>query len=141
MKIRHLLLFPFALAAIAASRAAEAPVPNNVIEALEAKLKTGEIKFSYAPDGHGYLKSMLEALKLSPESQVLPFTKSSLQFDRISPGTPRAIYFNDDVSVGAVHPGGLIEIIANDRRGGIVFYTLDNKAPERRICSRKACAV
>jgi len=30
--------------------------------------------------------------------------------------------------VGAVHPGGLIEIIANDRRGGIAFYTLDNNA-------------
>jgi hypothetical protein len=74
------------------------------------------------------LKSVLEALKVSPESQVLPFTKSSLQFDRISPGSPRALYFSDDVAVGAVHPGGLIEIIANDRRGGIVFYTLDNSA-------------
>jgi len=128
MKTPLLLLVPFAVAAIAAASRAE-EVPNNVIEALEAKLQKGEIKFSYTQDGHGYLKSMLEALNLSPESQVLPFTKSSLQFDRISPGTPRAIYFNDDVAVGAVHPGGLIEIIANDRRGGIVFYTLDNKAP------------
>ena len=129
MKTRFLLLLPLAVAAVAAvSRADEAPLPNNVVEALEAKLQKGEIKFSYATDGHGYLKSMLEALKISPDSQVLPFTKSSLQFDRISPGTPRAVYFNDDVAVGAVHPGGLIEIIANDRRGGIVFYTLDNKA-------------
>ena len=130
MKTRFLLLLPLAVAAVAAvSRADEAPLPNNVVEALEAKLQKGEIKFSYAADGHGYLKNMLEALKISPDSQVLPFTKSSLQFDRISPGTPRAVYFNDDVAVGAVHPGGLIEIIANDRRGGIVFYTLDNKAP------------
>ena len=129
MKTRFLLLPPLAMAAVAAvSRADEAPLPNNVVEALEAKLQKGEIKFSYAADGHGYLKNMLEALKISPDSQVLPFTKSSLQFDRISPGTPRAVYFNDDVAVGAVHPGGLIEIIANDRRGGIVFYTLDNKA-------------
>ena len=129
MKTPLLLLLPLAVAAVAAvSRADEAPLPNNVVEALEAKLQKGEIKFSYAADGHGYLKNMLEALKISPDSQVLPFTKSSLQFDRISPGTPRAVYFNDDVAVGAVHPGGLIEIIANDRRGGIVFYTLDNKA-------------
>src|SRR3954464_2326847 len=90
MKIRLLLVLPFAVAAIAASRAED--VPNNVIEALEAKLQKGEIKFSYAADGHGYLKSMLDTLNLSPESQVLPFTKSSLQFDRISPDTPRAIY-------------------------------------------------
>jgi hypothetical protein len=130
MKPRLLLLLPLAMAAIVTvSRAEEAP--NNVVEALEAKLEKGDIKFSYAPDGHGYLKSVLEALQISPDSQVLPFTKSSLQFDRISPGTPRAVYFNDDVAVGAVHPGGLIEIIVNDRRGGIAFYTLDNRAPGR----------
>jgi hypothetical protein len=130
MKMRLLLLLPLAMAAIAAtSRASETSAPNNVVEALEAKLEKGEIKFRYAPDGHGYLKSVLEALQVSPQSQVLPFTKSSLQFDRISPSTPRAVYFNDDVAVGAVHPGGLIEIIANDRRGGIVFYTLDNNTP------------
>jgi hypothetical protein len=128
MKMRFLFLVPLAVAAIAAASRAD-ETPNNVAEALEAKLEKGETKLAYGADGHGYLKSMLEALKVSPQSQVLPFTKSSLQFDRISPGTPRAIYFNDDVAVGSVHPGGLIEIIANDRRGGIVFYTLDNNAP------------
>src|SRR3954468_12404077 len=126
MKLQFLFLFPLAIVAIAAARADDAP--TNVVEVLQAKLDKGEIKLDYAADGHGYLKSMLEALKISPDSQVLPFTKSSLQFDRISPATPRALYFNDDVAVGAVHPGGLIEIIANDRRGGIAFYTLDNKA-------------
>jgi hypothetical protein len=128
MKAGLLMLLPLAVAAIAAvSRADEAP--TNAVEALEAKLDKGEIKLTYAPDGHGYLKSVLAALKVSPQSQVLPFTKSSFQFDRISPGAPRAVYFNDDVAVGSVHPGGLIEILANDRRGGIVFYTLDNNAP------------
>src|SRR3954468_5556850 len=124
MKLQFLFLFPLAIVAIAAARADDAP--TNVVEVLQAKLDKGEIKLAYASDGHGFLRSVLEALKVSPESQVLPFTKSSLQFDRISPATPRAVYFSDDVAVGAVHPGGLIEIIANDRRGGIVFYTLDN---------------
>src|SRR4051812_31986979 len=127
MKLQFLFLLPLAIVAIAAARADDAP--TNVVEVLQAKLDKGEIKLDYAADGHGYLKSVLEALKVSPESQVLPFTKSSLQFDRIGPASPRAVYFNDDVAVGAVHPGGLIEIIANDRRGGIVFYTLDNAAP------------
>ena len=128
MKTWLFLLLALALAAIAvASRADEAP--DNAAEALEARLEKGDITLTYASDGHGYLKSVLPALKISPESQVLPFTRSSLQFDRIGPGTPRAIYFNDDVAVGSVHPGGLIEIIADDRRGGIVFYTLDNNAP------------
>src|ERR1041385_6156514 len=99
MKTRLLLFVLVAVAAIAAaSRAQEAP--NNAVEVLEAKLKKGEIRLAYTPDGHGYLKSVLEALKVSPQSQVLPFTKSSLQFDRISPATPRAVYFNDDVAVG-----------------------------------------
>ncbi|HEX4177637.1 MAG TPA: hypothetical protein VHY57_04340 [Rhizomicrobium sp.] len=130
MKTRFLLLLPLAVAAIgAASYADEAPVPDNAIEALEARMAKGEVKITYASDGHGYLASVLAALKVSPQSQVLPFTKSSLQFDRISPATPRAIYFNDDLAVGSVHTGGLIEIIADDRRGGIAFYTLDNNAP------------
>ena len=72
MKIRLILLLPLAMAAIAAvSRAEEAP--NNVVEALEAKLEKGEVKFSYTQDGHGYLKSMLEALKVSPEDEGLKF--------------------------------------------------------------------
>jgi hypothetical protein len=129
MKTKLFLLVPFAITAIAAARASETAEPTNVVAALAAKLEKGEVKFTYAPDGHGYLKSVLEALEVSPESQVLPFTKSSLQFDRISPATPRTVYFNDDVAVGAVHPGGLIEILANDRRGGIVFYTIDNNKP------------
>ena len=129
MKTRLLLMLPLAVAGIAMARADSKPDTTNVVAALEAKLAKGEIKLAYTQDGHGYLKSLLDALKIAPDSQVLPFTKSSLQFDRISPQTPRALYFNDDVAVGAVHPGGLIEIIANDRRGGITFYTLDNKAP------------
>jgi hypothetical protein len=129
MRTGLLLLIPLAITATAAARAADTPEPNNVVEVLEAKLAKGEVKLAFASDGHGYLKTVLEALKVSPESQVLPFTKSSLQYDRIGPATPRAVYFNDDVAVGAVHPGGLIEILANDRRGGIVFYTLDNNAP------------
>ena len=114
------------LLALAPAWAAE---PTNAIAALQARLDKGDAKLAFAQDGHGYLKSVLDALNISLNSQVLPFTKSSLQFDRISPTTPRTVYFNDDVAVGAVHPGGLIEIIANDRRGGIVFYTIDNNAP------------
>ncbi|HEX4105894.1 MAG TPA: hypothetical protein VHX92_06645, partial [Rhizomicrobium sp.] len=76
------MLLPLAVAAVAAAYADD--TPSNAGAALEAGLEKGEIKLTYASDGHGYLKSVLETLKISPESQVLPFTKSSLQFDRIS---------------------------------------------------------
>ena len=136
-----LLLPLLAVLAIAATRADEAS--NNSVEALEARLEKGEVKLAYADDGHGYLKSLLDALDISPESQVLPFTRSSLQFDHINPKAPRAVYFNDDVAVGFVHEGGVIEILANDRRGGIVFYTLDTaKADKPRLVEEGArCAV
>jgi hypothetical protein len=137
-----LLLPLIGCVAAAVSRAQEPP--TNAVEALQGKLARGEITLAYADDGHGYLESLLKALKISPESQVLPFTRSSLQFDRISPKAPRAVYFNDDVAVGAVHDGGLIEIIASDAADGAAFYTLstarsDHPRLERQGATCMAC--
>ena len=123
--IKRVPLLLLSVAALFVAAAWADDVPHNPVEALEDRLEKGEVKLAYADDGHGYLKSLLDALNISPESQVLPFTRSSLQFDHINPQAPRAVYFNDEVSVGSVHQGGLIEIIANDRRGGISFYTLE----------------
>src|SRR5438477_7425875 len=47
-----------------------------------------------------YLRSVLAELKVPESSQVLVFSKTSLQRQRISPQRPRALYFNDDVYVG-----------------------------------------
>ncbi len=123
------------LLAVAAAHAQEPP--TNAVEALDAKLGSGQATLDYADDGHGWLASLLKALAIAPDSQVLPFTRSSLQFDRISPTAPRAIYFNDDVAVAAVHDGGLIEIIANDRQDGIAFYTLDTRPAVRPRLERQ----
>ncbi len=112
------------LAGVAISQAAE-PTPNNVIEALQARLDKGETKLAFAEDGQGYLRSLLAALDVPEESQVLTFTRSSLQFNKISPKAPRAIYFNNDIAVAAVHQGQLLELIVNDKRGGLAFYTMD----------------
>src|SRR5689334_5321046 len=111
-----LLLLPLAeLASAAISQAAE-PVPFNAIEALQVRLDKGETKLTFTEDGQGYLRSLLAALDVPEESQVLTFTRSSLQFDKISPKSPRAIYFRDDVAVAAVHQGKLLELIVNDKR-------------------------
>ena len=58
---------------------------------------------------------------------MLVFSKTSLQRHRISPRTPRAIYFNDDVYVGYCKSGDVLEISAVDQQLGAVFYTLDQK--------------
>ena len=58
-------------------------------------------------------------------SQMLVFSKTSLQRQRISPRHPRALYFNDDVYVGFCQGGDVLEISAVDPQLGTVFYTLD----------------
>ena len=79
---------------------------------------------------HGWLRSLLEALSIKPSSQLLVFSKTSLQIRKISPSNPRAIYFNDNVYVGVVPRGDLIEIAAADPQLGAVFYTLDTERPD-----------
>lgn len=112
-----------------AARAADAP--TNSIEALQAKLDAGTTKLVFAKDGHGWLQSVLAALGVAQDSQLLTFTRSSLQFDKINPKAPRAIYFGDDVAVAAVVEGHVLEILANDAKGGPAFYTLDTARTDK----------
>ncbi|MDF1739947.1 MAG: hypothetical protein P1U86_12370 [Verrucomicrobiales bacterium] len=69
------------------------------------------------------LAEFLEALEVPIESQVLVFSKTSAQNSRISPETPRALYFSDDVYIGWVQ-GGEIEIASFDPKLGLVFHML-----------------
>ena len=58
---------------------------------------------------------------------MLVFSKTSLQRDRISPRTPRAVYFNDDLYVGFCRLGEVLEVAVADPQLGTVFYTLDQE--------------
>jgi hypothetical protein len=108
-------------------------VPDNRISQLQAQLDSGAKALTF--DGkQGYLRSLLETLEISPSSQVMSFSRTSLQDDKISPKTPRALYFNDEVHLGFVQ-NGLIEIAVRDSQLGMVFYTLkqaDDEAPSFR---------
>jgi len=97
---------------------------NNVVDALREKLRRGTVEWKHTDD-HGYLKSLLRELDVPLSSQVLVFSKTSLQRSRISPKTPRALYFNDDVTVGFCWRGDVLEVAAADPNLGTVFYTLD----------------
>jgi hypothetical protein len=55
------------------------------------------------------------------------FSKTSFQAPRIAPRTPRAPYFNDNVSVGFVRTGEVLEFAALDPKQGVMFYTLDQE--------------
>jgi hypothetical protein len=110
-------------------------VPENRISRLQAKLDAGDDKLKFSKD-RGYLSAVLDALDVPVESQMLVFSKTSLQVRRITPRTPRAIYFNDDVYVGYCHSGDVLEISAVDPQLGTVFYTLNQDAAEKPVFKR-----
>ena len=96
--------------------------PENPVERLRADLEAGSVALT--PDDHGQLRPLLKLLGIPESSQVLVFSKTSLQINHISPAAPRAIYFNDDVYVGSVQNSDVLEISAADPKLGAVFYTM-----------------
>ena len=83
-----------------------------------------ESKVRLQRDGaSGYLRSVLDALKVPVESQIVVFANDSVQARRITPTNPRSLFFNDRVAVGWVR-GGFIELASQDPAQGVVFYQL-----------------
>lgn len=105
-------------------------VADNPVGRLDEKLSRGEVTFRHTDD-HGYLASVLKALDVPQSSQVLVFSKTSFQRDRITPKTPRALYFNDEVTVGFCLRGDVLEFSVADPTLGTAFYTLDQDPTER----------
>ena len=102
------------------------PAKRDPIAVLQKKLDAGKIQLVF-DEKHGYLPAVLKALGVSQQTQMLVFSKTSFQFNRISPSTPRALYFNDDVYVGWVQNGEVVEISAVDPERGAIFYSLDQR--------------
>ena len=102
--------------------------PTDAVARLQKRLESGQTKLEFAPN-RGYLPALLKELDINIDSQVLVFSKSSIQTAHISPGTPRAIHFKDDVAVGYVQGGDVLELSALDPRLGIILYSLDAEPP------------
>jgi hypothetical protein len=107
---------------------ASAPV-DNVIDALNKRLEAGTAKLTFQGRS-GYLRSAIEAIGLPVDSQMLLFSRESLQRRQINEGNPRAIFFNDRVQLGWVRDADVIEVAAQDAKLGVVFYTLAQKEAE-----------
>jgi len=110
---------------------------SDPIAGLEKRLEDGKAKLDYAPNGWGYLPAVLKKLDINIDSQVLVFSRTSIQNQRISPRTPRAIYFNDDTAVGFVQDGEVLELSGIDPKQGAVFYTLDAEKSDRPEFARR----
>lgn len=113
---------------------------NSVVE-LQRRIEAGDVELPYV-EKFGYLPAILQELKVPVESQLLRFFSGSPHKSHITAERPRAMYFNDEVSV-AWHPGAvLIEIAALDAQKGILFYTLVNREDavlEFHRASSQAC--
>ena len=99
--------------------------PANAVSELQARIDSG--KALTHEETLGYLRAVIEGLDIPVESQTLVFSQTSLQRHVISPETPRAIYFNDDVYVGYCKNGDVLEISTADSRLGTVVYTLNQR--------------
>jgi len=140
---RHLLnviatILPLSLTSglLAADAFEEPPIsyssstPDNCISALQSKIDSGKVVLKY-DDQFGYLPDVLGSLGVPIESQMFVFSKTSLQLRRISPKTPRAIYFNDNVYIGFCQDGDVLEVSASDPQLGTVFYSMRQEQQER----------
>jgi hypothetical protein len=99
---------------------------TDSVARLQAEIDSGKAALKYDP-ARGYLPSVLEQLRIPVSSQMLVFSKTSFQRDRISPLSPRAIYFNDDTYIGWVQGGSVLEVSTADPQLGAVFYTLSQE--------------
>ena len=124
------LLFGCAACVVLASNSASAqlefeaePINYNTaptsdrVRALADRIEQGDSNLEH-DDQYGYLKAVLEHLDVPISSQMLVFSKTSFQLRRISKHRPRAVYFNDDVYVGWVQGGDVVELSQRIRSKG-----------------------
>ncbi len=100
--------------------------PEDAVARLEGRLERGEARLWYDPKS-GYLTAVLRGLGISPSSQTLVFSKTSVQHPHISTRHPRALYFGDETYVGWVDGGAFLEITVMDPKLGAVFYTVEQR--------------
>ncbi|MFN8009515.1 MAG: hypothetical protein U0V70_21275 [Terriglobia bacterium] len=112
---------------------------DDPVAKLQREINSGKVQLEYSP-AHGYLSSVLRELQIPLSSQVLVFSKTSFQQQLISPSAPRALYFNDNVYIGWVQGGEVIEVSSVDPEKGAIFYTLDQrKAASPKFVRREEC--
>ena len=71
---------------------------KNEITRLQQRLEAGKDELEFNST-RGYLDSILQRLSISPKTQALVYSKTSLQHGPISPTNPRALYYNDEIYI------------------------------------------
>lgn len=105
---------------------------SDPVATLWKKIHQGEVKLDSSSE-KAFLLDLLKHLDIPVASQVLVFSKTSLQNNLIHPKTPRAIYFNETTYIGWVQ-GGMLEAITYDPNDGTPqFYVIERSlsSPEQ----------
>lgn len=112
--------------------------PNDMIQRVEAAWAGRQKEIAQWTERRR-LEWLMGELGIAPESQVLVFSRTSLQRRLISPTNPRALYFSDEAYLGWV-PGGAMEVTVFDPNLGAIFYVFDagELKPGRAMFDRSA---
>lgn len=127
---RRSSLLPGLTLILVSAIAAADPAPAKV----EAALLSGALQ---AAQPRGYVDALLRSLDIDTSSQLLVFSRTSLQAAHISSTKPRAIWFNDDTYVAWVQDSDTFEVVAIDPQHGPRFYTVHNTPPARPTVERE----
>ena len=103
---------------------------HDAVSALNHDIESGTARVAF-DETSGYLQSVLSALHVPADSQMLVMSKTGVQALYTGPANPRAIFFNDAVTVGYIRGAPLLELAVQDPRQGILFYTVEQK-PQRQ---------
>ena len=106
--------------------------PQDPATVLQQRMQQKEVTLAADSDPRTFLRAYLNALQVPVSSQVLVFSRSSLQRTFVNGHNPRAMYFNEDTYVGWM-PGGLIEVTGIDPVLGGIFYIFDIPRGERPL--------
>lgn len=103
---------------------------SNDIDRLGQQLDAGRARFAFEGRS-GYLRSVLAALKVPVDSQMLVYSRASFQGRHVTEKSPRAIFYNDTTQVAWVRDADVLELATQDPERGTVFYTLRQASSEK----------
>ncbi len=113
--------------------------PHDRVAKLQARIAAGEVKLKW-DEQFGWLPAVLGELQIPKSSQMLVFSRTSLQRRVINPKNPRAIFYGEDVYVGYIPDAPLMEIAAVDPKLGPIFYAIQQVAqPQPEFTRSQDC--
>ena len=117
----------------------EGPI-NDSMTRLTKKLDSGQAKLEPLGRGAGVLAEPSEESGHQRGFGDAGLFKDQHPSGKISPRNPRELFFKDDVIVGNVRGGEMLEMAALDPKQGYIFYTLDvQKSDQPTIVRRDSC--